>query len=35
MDFYLDSKLVVEQINKNWKVKDERMKSFAKKLGEF
>ncbi|MBP7700896.1 ribonuclease HI family protein [Candidatus Woesebacteria bacterium] len=27
--FYLDSKLVVEQINKNWKIKDERMKKYA------
>ena len=28
-DFYLDSKLVVEQINKNWKIKDVRMAKFA------
>ena len=31
VDFYLDSKLVVEQINKNWKIKDERMRAFANK----
>ncbi|MCB9813482.1 MAG: ribonuclease HI family protein [Pseudomonadales bacterium] len=29
VDFYLDSKLVVEQINKNWKIKEERLKKFA------
>ncbi len=28
-EVYLDSKLVVEQINKNWKIKDLRMKNFA------
>jgi ribonuclease HI len=29
IDIYLDSKLVVEQINRNWKIKDERMQGFA------
>ena len=29
VDFFLDSKLVVEQINKNWKIKDDRMRKFA------
>jgi ribonuclease HI len=28
----LDSKLVVEQLLKNWKVKDDRMKVFAEKI---
>ena len=27
--FYLDSKLVVEQINQNWKIKEPRMKALA------
>lgn len=29
--WHLDSKLVVEQINKNWKIKEPRMKVFAQK----
>lgn len=29
VQFYLDSKLVVEQLNKNWKIKDARMKQYA------
>lgn len=29
VEVYLDSKLVVEQINKNWKIKDSRMSKFA------
>ena len=29
--FHLDSKLVVEQINKNWKIKEPRMRSLAEK----
>lgn len=29
VEVYLDSKLVVEQINKNWKIKDVRMSKFA------
>ncbi|OIO43717.1 MAG: hypothetical protein AUJ41_04500 [Candidatus Pacebacteria bacterium CG1_02_43_31] len=29
VEIYLDSKLVVEQINKNWKIKDARMSKFA------
>ncbi|MBU0974370.1 ribonuclease HI family protein [Patescibacteria group bacterium] len=29
VEVYLDSKLVVEQINKNWKIKDSRMMGFA------
>lgn len=29
VEFYLDSKLVVEQLNKNWKIKDARMKQYA------
>lgn len=29
--FHLDSKLVVEQINKNWKVKEPRMRTLAEK----
>ena len=28
---YLDSKLVVEQLNKNWKIKEPRMRTFAQK----
>ncbi|MGD9129416.1 MAG: ribonuclease HI family protein [Candidatus Woesebacteria bacterium] len=28
--WHLDSKLVVEQINKNWKVKEDRLKVFVK-----
>lgn len=31
VEFYLDSKLVVEQLNKKWKIKDERMKVLAQK----
>ncbi len=29
--WHLDSKLVVEQINKNWKIKEPRMRVFAEK----
>lgn len=29
VEFYLDSKLVVEQINKNWKVKEPRLREFV------
>lgn len=29
VEVYLDSKLVVEQVNKNWKIKDSRMIKFA------
>lgn len=32
--FKLDSKLVVEQLNRNWKIKDARMGSFAKRCWE-
>lgn len=32
--FKLDSKLVVEQLNRNWKIKDTRMGSFAKRCWE-
>ena len=28
-DFFLDSKLVVEQINKNWKIKEPRLRELA------
>jgi ribonuclease HI len=28
-DWFLDSKLVVEQINKNWKIKEQRLKEIA------
>lgn len=31
VDWFLDSKLVVEQVLKNWKVKDARMRGFANK----
>ncbi len=34
IDFYLDSKLVVEQINRTWKIKDKRMKNFAQTVWE-
>lgn len=34
VEFFLDSKLVVEQINKNWKIKDDRMRVFANKAWE-
>ena len=30
-DFYSDSKLVVEQVNKKWKVKDEKIRKYVKK----
>ena len=29
VEFFLDSKLVVEQINKNWKIKEPRLKELA------
>lgn len=29
VEWFLDSKLVVEQIQKNWKIKDARMRKFA------
>lgn len=29
VDFFLDSKLVVEQINKNWKIKEDRLRKLA------
>lgn len=32
--FYLDSKLVVEQINQNWKIKEPRMRTLAGKCWE-
>ncbi|MBU0576847.1 ribonuclease HI family protein [Patescibacteria group bacterium] len=28
--WFLDSKLVVEQVNKNWKIKEDRLKEFVK-----
>lgn len=31
VNFYLDSKLVVEQINKNWQVKEPRLREFVQK----
>jgi len=31
LEFVLDSKLVVEQLNKNWKIKEPRMKVLAQK----
>lgn len=31
---HLDSKLVVEQVNKNWKIKEPRMRAFAEKCWE-
>lgn len=31
IDFKLDSKLVVEQLNRNWKIKDARMGIFARR----
>lgn len=34
VESFLDSKLVVEQINKNWKVKEPRMQKFAKQAWE-
>lgn len=34
LDFFLDSKLVVEQLNKNWKIKEPRMHVFAQNCWE-
>ena len=31
LEFFLDSKLVVEQLNKNWKIKEPRMRVLAQK----
>lgn len=31
VDWFLDSKLVVEQLNKNWKIKEPRMRDLAQK----
>lgn len=30
VDWFLDSKLVVEQVNKNWKIKEARLEKFTK-----
>jgi ribonuclease HI len=34
IEWFLDSKLVVEQINKNWKIKEDRLKNLAKQAWE-
>ena len=30
MEWFLDSKLVVEQLNRNWRIKDEKIKKVAR-----
>lgn len=32
VEFILDSKLVVEQINRNWKIKEPRMREYAQEI---
>jgi ribonuclease HI len=34
IEFFLDSKLVVEQVNKNWKIKEPRLRELANQVWE-